>query len=130
MPNLIVPVILKGGGRILAYLFLIWGGFAIFATYHDEQRGVTAVYQPGTIYAAYTQNVVKRADDPEKFRDAMKYQWLRASVPLVLSMILFGIIRQQDRLDPMSPRFAGNKALDELSDELDREKRRRERPLR
>ena len=112
--------------RLLAFALLVWSVFMFVSNIRDEQSGVTIVHMVGGRDPA--PEVVNRVDDPEKFRHAMVYQWMFASAPLLLSVVLFGLIRRQDRLDPMSPNFAGNKALDELGEELDRERQRRKGP--
>jgi hypothetical protein len=52
--------------------------------------------------------------------------------PLVLcaGSIILGICRHADRIDPFSPKFAGNAALDELNEALTKEEEARHRPLR
>lgn len=60
-----------------------------------------------------------RATHPEEFKNLMIYQWIRAVMPGSAGFFLLYLIRRNDRLDPLSPRFQGEKAIDDLSVELD-----------
>jgi hypothetical protein len=60
-----------------------------------------------------------RATHPEKFKNLMTYQWIRAVMPGTAGFFLLYLIRRNDRLDPLSPRFQGVKAIDDLPTELE-----------
>jgi len=65
------------------------------------------------------QMTADRATDPEEFKNLMTYQWIRAVMPGSAGFFLLYLIRRNDRLNPLSPRFQGEKAIDDLSVELD-----------
>jgi hypothetical protein len=73
--------------------------------------------------------VIPKADDPEQFRNLMVYQWWRGVVVLIAGMVILGIVRRADRLDPFSPDFRGSNALDELDQSLKEQERRHRRPF-
>ena len=43
----------------------------------------------------------------------MTYHWFYASMILTVGFILSRIVKGQDKCDPLSPTYAGNKALDD-----------------
>jgi hypothetical protein len=112
--------------RIIAPILIILGIIFVATNIRDEQRGVTTVYAPAG--RSYNHQVVVRAEKPEEFQNAMKYQWLRAFAPIFLGAVGVHLCRRADRLDPFSPNFAGNAELDELGRELDQERERRSDP--
>ena len=73
--------------------------------------------------------MAKRRDDPAAFRDLMTYQWIRVVLAFSAGLILLGLCRRADRLDPFSDSFAGQAALDELARSLSEEQEKRRRPL-
>ena len=108
--------------------FLIVAGLLLFVlALNDEQRGIASVIPP----RAYTgvRYTAKKVDDPTQFHNLMTYEWIRASLLLGAGIILLTMCRSADKTDPFSPRFAGKRELDELGEELNREKEKRQRPL-
>ncbi|MGA2869371.1 MAG: hypothetical protein ABSF34_09450 [Verrucomicrobiota bacterium] len=109
----------------VAYLLIGLSLMLLVSTAYDEYRGVASVT---------TRNMaritVAKADDPGQFHDLITYEWIRAFVVMGGGAILLSICRSADRLDPFSPTFNGNDELDELGEELDREREKRQRPPR
>ncbi len=110
----------------IGFLTLAWNGY-------DEFQGSTSV--PATYSGRYSfassdssQGIVIKKVDPEAFRNAMIYHWVRSSMLAIGGIILFRIDKSQERLDPLSPDFGGNKALDELEDEMNKEEEQHRHP--
>ena len=112
--------------RSVAYIMIALGIYLLGDAAYDERRGIAEARSPSRNSRP---NVVKRAEDPEEFRNLMQYQWLRAPLILCAGFIILGICRRADRLDPFAPDFAGNSALDELDQTLTEQQEKRRRPL-
>jgi hypothetical protein len=59
----------------------------------------------------------------------MTYQWLRGPVFVCGGLVILGICRRAERLDPFSRTFVGSASLDELERTLKEEEEKRHRPL-
>jgi hypothetical protein len=101
--------------------------FKICTNCASEQSGIAYVPQFRT---ASMPQVVKRAENPEEFRHLLNAKWLETAIWAAGGLIIFGFARHQDRLDPMSPTFQGQKSLDDLGKWLDAENENRHRSLR
>ncbi|MES2569019.1 MAG: hypothetical protein V4710_03070 [Verrucomicrobiota bacterium] len=118
--------------RIIAYSLILLGVFLLGDAAYDEHRGIAGAASPDgllTGVSSHPPNVVKQAEDPQGFRDLMLYQWVRAPLALCAGLFILGLCRRADRIDPFSPDFAGNQALDELNRTLTEEQAKRHRPL-
>lgn len=113
--------------RPLAYLFLLFGGFAGLDAARDELRGVAIATAPTRSFALET---AVKADQPELFRGLMTYQWGRACAGVAAGLLILALARRADRLDPFSPNFAGSKELDELHHDLSEKQEQSRRPFR
>jgi hypothetical protein len=115
--------------RVFAYYLILVGLLQLADAAYDEQRGVAAAVSPGGVSAPLLY-VIKRADDPEGFRSLMFYQWSQGPAVLLAGFWILGLSRRANRVDPFSPDFAGNQALDDLNRTLTEEQAKRHRPLR
>lgn len=106
--------------RCAAYTLIIFGLLLIGHSGYDEFRGVTRWGGRGYIH----EQVIKKAK-PEIFRIAMNYNWLFASMVFSFGAGMYLVDRRQAKSDPLSPDFAGNKALDDWSEALKKEEERR-----
>lgn len=111
--------------HVAAYVLILLGIYLFGRAAYDEHRGMT---HPSTRYSSRI--IVKRAEDPQRFRNEMIFHWFRASVVMCAGFVVLGFSRRAERSDPLSPDFAGNSAIDELNDELTKEQEKRRRPLR
>ena len=119
--------------RIFSYLLMLFGILALAGSGYDEYHGATHSPSNGANrYSSLTgsDDLLLKASNPEQFHNAMLVHWFRSSSVLLLGVILFMINRGQDKVDPMSPDYAGNKDLDDWSDELkkDEEQRKHQKP--
>jgi hypothetical protein len=112
--------------RPLAYGLILFGLVLLCAAARDEHRGVAEAGSPSR-YGAVHMNIISKRIDPKNFRNLMEYEWGRGAVFLCGGLILLNFIRRMDRLDPFSPNFEGNSALDELNRTLTEEEERRKR---
>lgn len=119
--------------RLLAYFLLPVGIFFLAIAARDEHRGVTSARPPygsGGLPIAGRPIIIAKQDDPKQFRNLMFYEWLRGPVFIGGALIILGICRRADRVDPFSADFAGNAALDDLQRELTAEQEKHRRPWR
>lgn len=65
--------------------------------------------------------VADRQTKPEEYQRLMNYQWARAGISGLAGLILLYLARRKERLDPFSPSFQGNAAVDELGAYLDKQ---------
>ena len=112
--------------RIVAYILILVGLMCLVDAARDEHRGIASARSPSRSARLH---IVSRAEDPEQFRGLMAYQWVRGPLALLGGLIILGICRRADRLDPFSPDFAGSDALDELNRALTEEEQKRHRPI-
>jgi hypothetical protein len=90
---------------------------------YDEYRDVTHIQVGRSL-----PEIITKTSDSEQFHDAMTYHWAYASVVLIAGIILYMINRGQEKADPLSPDFAGNKALDDWGDAMKKEEEQRKHP--
>ena len=112
--------------RVLAYGYLAFMAITICRHLYSERSGI-ASYRRSRMDRTI---VVKRSERPEEFRNLMNARWLQTSIWIAGGLIVNGFIRRQNRLDPMSPSFQGQRSLDDLGKWLDEENEKRHRPLR
>ena len=111
--------------RILSYILMVFGILLLASAGYDEFRGTTRAPTGRYSHSHYT---ITKHDKPEQFRDAMAYHWFYASMLLIAGFILYMIVKGQEKADPLSPDYAGNKALDDWSDAMKKEEERRKDP--
>jgi len=109
--------------RLFSYLLVLVGILMFASAGYDEYQGTTSIKAGRSI-----REVVKKASQPESFRGAMAYHWYYAFAVLMAGIIVYMIDRGLERADPMSPDFAGNKALDDWSDAMKKEEEQRKHP--
>jgi len=109
-------------------LYLVMGVVMLGLAARDEGRGVATVTGP-TRMGFLNPNRATRAEDPKRFRELMTYEWVAASIYTLAGLVMLGICRRIDRLDPLDPEFRGTDALDDLDRTLDKEERQRRRPI-
>ena len=112
--------------RIVSYFFMVVGMLLLASAGYDEYRGTT--HAPSGRYSGYTHYSISKQGRPEEFHNAMIVHLSRSLLLLLAGIVLFMIDRGQERADPLSPDFAGNKALDEWGDAMKKEEERRRHP--
>ena len=85
--------------RALSYILIVVGFWMLSLACYQEYRGVTD--NPGR----RSVGKISKENNPDGFRNAMTYRWLRAVLILGAGGGLLYIVRRQDRLDPLSPDF-------------------------
>ena len=113
--------------RLLAYFLVAVGIFFLTIAARDEHQGVTSASSPR---GAGQPTIIAKAENPKQFRNLMIYEWLRGPIFICGALVILGICRRADRLDPFSPDFAGNAALDDFQRQLTAEQEKQRRPLR
>jgi hypothetical protein len=111
--------------RIVSYILAVVGILLLSSAGYDEFRGSTRAPTGRYSHSHYT---ITKKDKPEEFHNAMKYHWFYASVLLIAGFIAYMIDKGQERADPLSPDYAGNKALDDWSDAMKKEEELRKHP--
>lgn len=106
--------------RIFSCLLVLISILMFASAGYDEYWGITTIRVGRSL-----PEVVRKTSEPESFRGAMAYHWYYAFAVLVTGIIAYMIDRGQEKADPMSPDFAGNKALDDWSDAMKKEEERR-----
>ena len=110
--------------KAFAYACMVCSLLLLASAARQQITGHARVIAP-TRYGWTHPTRVDRATDPQGFHDAMAYWWIVSALPGCLGIVGLRMIRRFDRLDPFSPDFQGSQALDELSDELDREQEKK-----
>ena len=90
---------------------------------YDEYRGVTHIQASRSLPETIT-----KSSQPDSFRGAMAYHWYYAFAVLIAGIVVYLIDRGQEKADPLSPDFAGNKALDDWGDAMKQEEEKRNNP--
>jgi hypothetical protein len=83
----------------------------------DEIVGETQIPKGRRNFDRTTVRVYK-SESPERFREIITSRWYMVCACLGGGVLMLVIARRADRLDPFSPHFAGNQALDDLGDTL------------
>jgi hypothetical protein len=119
--------------RILSYILMAVGILLLASAGYDECRGIT--HEPSKyggrysiVASGWSHEIIRKKTNPDNFHNAMVCHWVQASILLFAGFILFQIVKGQERVDPLSPDYAGNKALDEWSDAMKKEEERRKHP--
>jgi hypothetical protein len=112
--------------RLLSYILMAFGVFMLASAGYDEIRGSTR--EPSSKYNGYTHNIITRENNSETFHNAMKYHWFYASMLIIAGVIAYLVDKGQEKSDPFSSEYAGNKALDDWGDKMKEEEARRKRP--
>jgi hypothetical protein len=82
--------------RVLSYILIIAGLCLLVRAGYQQYRGVTD--DPIDISGD-----INRTKSSESFRGAIKSHWVSAGLTLFSGIVLYLIIRRQERLDPLSP---------------------------
>ena len=109
----------------IARLFILIGVIMLGLAARDEHRGVAVVH----VYEYGPPERATRAENPKRFRELMSWEWAEATICLLGGLVVLGIYRRLDRLDPLDPEFRATDALDDLDRNLDKEARQRHRPI-
>jgi hypothetical protein len=112
--------------RIVRYILMAFGIILLASAGYDEFRGST--HEPSSKYNGYSHDIITKENNPEQFRNAMKYRWFYASMLLMAGVIAYMIDKGYEKSDPLSPEYAGNKALDDWGDAMQKEEERRKHP--
>ncbi len=110
--------------RHVASILVVIGLLLLALAARDEHREMASMVTRAEYGNRF---VVRKADNPQQFRNLMSYQWLRGALVMGAGMVLLRLCRGADRLDPYSPDFAGMKEVDELGRTLDEENERHRR---
>jgi hypothetical protein len=109
--------------RIFSYLLLLASVLMFASAGYDEYRGVTRIQAPRSL-----PEVITKTSQPDVFRGAMAYHWYYAFAVLIAGIIVYMIDKGLEKSDPMSPEFAGNKALDDWSDAMKKQEEQGKHP--
>ncbi|MES1180342.1 MAG: hypothetical protein ABUL66_00610 [Verrucomicrobiota bacterium] len=109
--------------RIFAYSMIIVGLLLFVEAGCDEYRGKTAA--PSNSSVGALPGTVTKAGHPEEFRNAMKYHWFFTYMIVMAGVITYLIDKGEEKSDPLSPEYAGNKALDDWGEAMKKEEERR-----
>jgi hypothetical protein len=109
--------------RIFSYLLLLVSVLMFASAGYDEYRGITRIQ----VGRGLPETILKKSN-LEQFHNAMTYHWAYAIVVLIAGILVYTINRGMERADPLSPDFAGNKALDDWSDAMKKEEEQRKHP--
>jgi len=107
--------------KYLAYGLIILTLLLAAQAVEQQITGRAEVSSPGRSFRI---NVADRDSKPEEYTNLMTYQWIRAILPACAGLFLLYLIRRSDRLDPFSPHFQGNAAIDDLSKHLEDQNKR------
>lgn len=110
----------------IARLFVLMGVIMLGLAARDEHRGVAIVRLKGSY--PYGERAT-RAENPKRFRELMSWEWGAATICLLSGLVILGIYRRIDQLDPLDPEFRGTDALNDLDRTLNKETRQRRRPF-
>lgn len=86
--------------RFVSYALILVGLIYLADAAYDQYRGIASVRSPSRSGQLC---VSSRSEKPVEFHNLMAYQWTRGSLVLLAGMIIYGICRREDRLDPFSP---------------------------
>ncbi|MCX6895554.1 MAG: hypothetical protein NTZ16_08690 [Verrucomicrobia bacterium] len=109
--------------NVFAYFLIIAGALQFASIGYDEYRGVTRAPMYSR-FGILPGGISKKAE-PEKFHNAIVCHCYNASAFLFLGILIVVVGKRMDKSDPMSPDFAGNKALDDWAKAMKEEEERR-----
>jgi hypothetical protein len=110
--------------RVVSYILIAVGLLLFASAGYDQYRGVTRSPSAGR-YTGYSHSTITRQSKPEEFHNAMTWHWFYACMLVIVGVIAYQIVRGQEKADPLSPEFAGNKELDDWSKAMDAEEKRK-----
>jgi hypothetical protein len=109
--------------RIVSCLVLLVSLLMLANAGRDEVCGTTSIRTGRGL-----PEVITNAKEPVHFRNAMNYHWVYAAMVLIGGIIAYRVESGLEKSEPLSPEFAGNKALDDWGDALKKEEERRKHP--
>lgn len=104
--------------RAVYYLLIAVGSLQLFGAGRAEYTGVTSAPK-GSRYGPSFE--VSRQSNPDLFRRATSHKWIMGAMWLGAGLIIQGIHRWANRMDPFSEDYAGTASLRELEQKLDEE---------
>ena len=110
--------------RVFSSLIFLVGVLMFASAGYDEYRGSTRISAGRNSIP----EVVAKTSKPEEFRNAMTYHWFYASMVLIAAIIAYMVEDGLEKSDPLSPDYAGNKALDDWNDAMKKEEEQRKHP--
>jgi hypothetical protein len=110
--------------RIFSCVILLVSVLMFAKAGYDEYRGVTRISAGRNSIS----EVITRTSKPEQFHNAMTYHWFYASMILMAGIFAYMVENGLEKSDPLSPDYAGNKALDDWSDAMKEEEEQRKHP--
>jgi len=94
--------------RVMVYILLLAGAWSLVDAGYDQHRGTTSkpayMFHRG-IAVSLPSGDIERKTDAAAFHNAMTFHWFSSFVTLIAGLILYRMIRRQERLDPFSPDF-------------------------
>ena len=102
--------------RWVAYFLLVLSVVYLADAFRDQARGIASASAPTRSARVET---VRRIDNPDHFEKAMMYQWARAGVCLAGGLIVLGMYRRADRLDPFGRDMDTSRSMQDLERTLD-----------
>lgn len=109
--------------RSVAYLLVCLGVLLLITAAYSEHSGIAMAMAPTELSTIVS--VAKQTENPEEFRNLMTYEWLESGLTVLAGVVILAFVRRADTLDPLSDRFSGSDAIDELERTLKQEEERR-----
>ncbi len=97
--------------RFVSYALILVGLIYFVDAAYDQYRGIATVSSPSRSVQICE---ASRVEKPAEFHNLMAYQWTRGTLVLLAGLIIHGICRREDRLDPFSPDLQHCKEDDDI----------------
>lgn len=97
--------------RFVSYALILVGLIYLADAAYDQYRGIAIVSSRSGAVQVYA---ASRAEKPAEFHNLMAYQWTRGTLVLLAGLIIHGICRREDHLDPFSPDLQHCKEDDDI----------------
>lgn len=111
--------------RVVYYLSIALGALLLLGAGRAEYTGATST-KGGSRHGPSFE--VSRQSNPDLFRRETSRQWIQGAMWLGAGLIIRGIHRWANRIDPFSADYAGTESLDNLEQTLDKQLEDRNRP--
>ncbi|MEZ5301216.1 MAG: hypothetical protein R3F11_11270 [Verrucomicrobiales bacterium] len=101
--------------KLIGCAFLAVSFLLVYSVWDDYQTGSTTLRSAPIGNPDYPamHTPVERAADPEEFERFLVHNGIAALITFAIGVAILGICRHQDRLDPTSPNFCGDRSFDE-----------------